>query len=354
MVGDPSAADEPAPPEPVEFEEGDDDESWIDAGHAFVEQRIFAPVLRLDRFFSDERDLEAERSRSFIRWRNEVRFEHGTSTPTFNTGVSATLRLPGLRKQLRRLRVEVAGQTRDAISALFPERGVGDETPAERLGSADAGLGLRIWDRLRSHGDLGAGVLLRLPPGVYGRARVRSILPLGRRLLSRQAVTGFWRTDTRFGTSASADLERPLASSMIARLLGSATLTEVSRGVEWLGDVAFVATFQDRSGAQVGASVTGATDALAGAPPVERYRVYTRFRQDFYRHWVFVELEPEYAWPWTPERGRRATWGVALRLEVQFRGNEAPQQQERDSRSGPGSDGPAPLDALSLAAHAPG
>jgi hypothetical protein len=281
-------------------------------------------VLRIDRFFSDERDLEADRARSFLRWRNQLRFAQHTSSPAYTTSLSANLRLPGLNKQLRRLRVEIAGQTRDAVTALFPGETPepGDvPAPEENLGTADAGLAFRLWDTVRSHASLGGGVLVRLPPGVYGRLRFRFAQPLGRRFLAREAVTTFWRSDTRFGTTGSAELERPLAPTTLVRLSGSSTITEVSRGLEWSGDLSFLATFRGRVGTQLGAAISGATDAPTS---IDVYRVYTRVRRDFYRRWIFLELEPEYAWPWTPDRGRHSAWGVALRLEVQFHGNEAP------------------------------
>lgn len=354
VVGSDEPASGGAPSEPrasAEADEGetgegeDDDENWLDATHSYLEQRIFDPVIRLDRFFSDERDLEVSRSRSFIRWRNELHLEEAAE-PTFGLNVSATLQLPGVRRQLRRLRIEIAGQTRDAVSALLPgELDRTGEPPTERGGTADAGLALRLWDSLQAHASIGAGVLVELPPGAYGRLRLRTAVPLGRHFLSRQALTGFWRTDTRFGTSGSAEIERPLSRTTIARLFGTATLSEVSPGVEWAGDLAVLAAFPRWFGAQVGAGANGASDALDGAPAVERYRVYTRLRRGFYRRWIFLELEPEYAWPWTPDRGRHQAWGIAFRVEVQFHG--------------PGPDAPpwsppGPVDDEPQAPQAPG
>ncbi len=322
--GAPEPTPKPPPAQPAPEKKPDDkDEGWLDVSHAFLERRIFSPVLRFDRFFSDERDLEAERARSFLRWRNELRMAEHLAMPRYTTTLSASLRFPGVNKQLNRLRVEIVGQTRDAVSALFPgERAAPGEVPTaeENLGTADAGLGFRLWETLQTHGDLGLGIIARLPPGGYGRARLRFVEPLGRAFLARQALTGFWRTDTLFGSTASAEFERPLARATLARLSGSATITERSRGYEWGGDLSLLTSFGARVGAQFGLSVAGAT----GAPvDVETARLYTRLRRDFYRRWIFVEIEPEYGWPWTPERGRHAVWAVALRLEVQFQGNEA-------------------------------
>jgi hypothetical protein len=319
----------PPPPPKATSRMEEEKEGWIDVGHAFIEHRIFAPVLRMDRFFSDERDLEAQRARSFLRWRNELRFSEGSSTPGYTTSISANLRLPGLNKQLRRMQIEIAGETRDAFTALFPgERGVTETVPPEQtFGTADAGLRFRLFETLRTHADLGGGIMLRLPPGAYGRIRFRFVEPLGRRVLARQALTPFWRTDTGFGSTGSAELERPLAREALTRLSGSTTITERSRGFEWIGDLSVLATFRSRVGAQVGAAMQGATEAAAGwyrNPWIDRYRVYTRVRRDFYRKWLFLELEPEYAWPWTPDLGRHGLWSVAFRLEAQFQGNEAP------------------------------
>jgi hypothetical protein len=327
---DPTTLTSTAPPPP----EDEGDGNWLDIGHAFIEHRLFAPVLRVDRFFSDERDLEPERARSFIQWRQEVRFQQRRRAPTYTTTIGANLKLPGLNKELRKLQVEITGQTRDAFTALFPgDHASPGEVPTTdaSFGTADAGLGYRLFEtvasKFASHGDLGAGVIFRLPPGVYGRARLRFSESLGNRFLTRQAAAVFWRTDTRFGASGSAEIERPLAAATLARLSGSATVTERSRGMEWGGDLSLVGTLKARIGAQLGFGVSGATRAPVD---VDVYRFYLRLRRDFYRKWIFLELNPEYGWPWEPTVGRRGTWAVVLRVEVQFQGTEAPRAPAPD------------------------
>ncbi len=292
-------------------------------GHAFIEQRIFAPVLRLDRFFSDERDLEAERSRSFLRWRSEVNADATRGMPVFTTGLHASLRFPGLNKRLERLRLVIVGQTRNTIAALFPPEPGADTArePEETTGTADAELRVRLWETLASHGDLGAGFLFRLPPGAFGRMRLRFVLPVKKIVLTRYVATGFWRTDTHFGTSAAVEAERPLGHMVLARLGGNATLTQRSKGVEWISEMAFLASPDGRSAIQTGATVNGATKATL---PLDRLRVYVRLRRDFYRRWLFFELEPNVYWRLLAGTGREPVWGVTLRLEVQFQGNERP------------------------------
>jgi hypothetical protein len=314
-----------------EKEPAEGDDNWIDVGHAFVEHRIFAPILRLDRFFSDERNLDAERSRSFVRWRNQVFFTQDSSKPTFTTGLLANLRLPGLNQQLRRLRIVIAGETRDALQTLFPRATTGSlGTEEDTLGTPNAGLRLYFLDTLISHADLGAGVLTRLPPGVYGQVRLRTAIPVKRVFLTRSVLTGFWRTDTHFGTSAGLELERPLTPVLVSRVQGTATLTELSRGIEWGSEAAVFATLDLRTAAQLAASVNGvsrpalASDGVTRPPDLDRVRLFTRLRRDVFRRWIFVEMEPELAFPWNLEKRRHSAWGVTFRLEVQFQGTEAP------------------------------
>jgi hypothetical protein len=348
----PPSTPTPTPTPPDRDGDGKND-NWLDVGHAFIEHRIFAPILRLDRFFSDERDLDAERSRSFVRWRNEVHFTEDASDPSFTTGVRANLRLPGLNQQLQRIRVIIQSDTRDALQSVFP-RGPGQALTDEDTfgGRGNAGLRLYFLDTLFAHADLGAGVLTRLPPGVYGQLRFRAAVPVGKAFLTRSVLAGFWRTDTRFGTSAGLELERPLTTMFVTRLSNTATLTELSRGIEWFSEAALFAQVSETAAAQLAFAVNGATrPPLASSdgvtftrpPGLDRYRVYTRVRRDMYRRWIFVEIEPELAWPWTLENHRHKAWGVSFRVEFQFQGTEAPPPHPPEPEPEPAD--PPPVDA---------
>jgi hypothetical protein len=356
-----AGAPEVAPPAPPQGEPPAED-TWLDVGHAFVEQRLFAPVLWFDRFFSDERETEAERSRSFLRWRTEARLEEGASRPALTTGVRVTLRLPGLGRRLHRLRLVIAGETHDTVSALFPREPTAPGTvdPAEddvMLGNGDAGLRYYFLDSVLAHADLGGGVLLELPPGVYGRLRFRWAIPVGTLFLTRAVLTGFWRSDVGLGASGTLELERPVARSALARLSGAATRSEESRGAEWSAEAALLASLSRRVAAQIAAAISGATGAEAIAPgpvdgaaraapvpAIERFRAYLRLRRDVYRRWLFLEVEPEVAWPWSPERGRYAAWAVALRAEVQVQGRDAPPHAPPPPPPEPADPPPDPLE----------
>jgi hypothetical protein len=59
----------------------------------------------------------------------------------------------------------------------------------------------------------------------------------------------------------------------------------------------------------------GSTGAAVG---FDRYRAFVRLRRDLLRRWIFFEVEPEVAWPWTPEHGRTQVYAVTFRLELQL------------------------------------
>ena len=317
------------PPIRVETSQQPGETGWLDVGHAYIEREIFQPVLWVDRFFADERDTEPQRSRSFVRVREEVNYAQFHHRPGFGTSFNVNLKLPSLDQRLERYRIEMSGEARDAFTALLQgERNPQGElvsSPDQRFGTTDAGVGVRLWETLQTYGDMGAGVMLQLPPGLYARTRLRFVEPLGRAFLARQALTGFWRTDTHFGATGSAELERPIpfAVGALWRLSGTSTITQAQSnlGFQWAGDLSLLATLFLRVGGQLGFGLSGATKSPVD---VDVYRVYLRLRRDVFRKWFFVEVAPEYQWPWFAAIGHRiGFWDVALRFEIQFQGRQA-------------------------------
>jgi len=125
-------------------------------------------------------------------------------------------------------------------------------TDEDALGSADAGLRFYLWDTLASHADLGGGVLLEVPPGVYGRVRFRWAIPVGKLFLSRFAVVGFWRSDVKFGTTVSGEIERGVWRSTFLRLSGSGTVSERSNGSSGSRSLALLVPLPPRAAARSG------------------------------------------------------------------------------------------------------
>lgn len=308
-VPDPLGVSEPAPPPGAGLPAAGD--SWIDSTHSFLGS-VFGTVLRFDRFFSDEREFDLERGQSFVRWRNEVRY--GDDDFTFRTTLRADLRLPGLNRVLSRLRLVVTGESEDTLSELFPE-GTGPRRGETGRGNAELRYG--IVDTLRTHFDLGGGVLFRLPPGVRARARLRHAFPATGSVLVRLGNTAFWESDVGFGDTVQVDFERRFSRNTVVRWQNGATISESSLGWEWATGAALLQGLGRRSAIALGGSIDGWTEPF---PEVTRRRLFLRFRRDVFRSWLFYELEPEVLWPVVDGRTQPEVLGIIGRLEIQFQG----------------------------------
>ena len=320
---------EPSPPRPEDVFSGrpsrddadaraEEERSWFDSGHEAVGRVFFAPAVRIDRFFSDETELDPERAESFARVRTAVRLRED-GKPDYTVDVLADIRLPGVNRWLDRTRLVLTGATDPETTPLdgSPSSAV---TVRER-NAPNLELRFGAYRGIRSSVDLGAGVLFRLPIGAFTRVRYRLAVPIEDRLLGRFSTQVFWRTDLHLGTRFTAGLEWPATSSSLVRLGGAAQLAQrKTRGVEYGTELVYSYAFTRRSAIALGTDAQGNTDV---AVALEKYRLYTRFRQDVVRQWLFVEVEPEVGWPWNDDRGRYRAYAVTFRLEVQFAGDRA-------------------------------
>jgi hypothetical protein len=315
-------------PQKGERPPSEEEHSWFDAGHEIFGRLFFAPAIRMDRFFSDETELDPARAESFGRIRTAVKIRQD-GQPQYAFDVVADIQFPGLNKLLSRARLVFTGSS-EQLTTTDPA------TPSQlnfrQSGGADVELRFGAYRGLRSSVDVGAGLLFRLPFGAFTRARYRLAIPIQDRLLARSSIEAFWRTDLHFGTRWSAGLESPLTASSLLRLDGSAQVAQQhTRGIEYASELVYSYAFTPRSAIALG------TDAVGSSrDPVlfNKYRIYTRYRQDVLRRWLFVELEPELGWPWTPDRGRYRAYAITLRLEVQLESRRAVEETERKRAAG--------------------
>ena len=320
---------DPAPPRPEDVFSGrppkgedddgpaDEERSWFDSGHEAVGRVFFAPAIRIDRFFSDETDLDPERAESFARLRTGVLLRED-GKPRYTVDVLADIKLPGVNRWLDRTRLVLTGAS---DPETYPVDGTATSTAAQERGTPNLELRFGAYRGIRASVDLGAGVLVRLPVGAFARARYRMAVPIEDRLLGRFSTQAFWRTDLHLGTRVTAGLEWPATSSSLVSLGATAQVAQrKTRGVEYGADLGYSYAFTRRSAIALGADARGASELPVA---VGKYRLYTRFRQDVMRHWLFVDVEPEIGWPWTPDRGRYRAYAVTFRLEVQFEGDRA-------------------------------
>jgi hypothetical protein len=317
-VPEPEPGDTFADPPPVAWprlvELRSPEATWLDEGHSFIERTIFWPFVQADHFFADDRAVDADLATSYVRWRNDLRL-HRDGRVDYQTALRMNLAFPYLARRLDKLRITVAGQSADALDRLLP----GDTPVAGPTGQISAGLGLTFLESLRSQSDAQVGLLFDFPLGWYVRLRFRHAHELGSLGLGRASLSGFWQTNTGWGTREELSLERLLQPWLVARLASGATLTEKSRGLEWGAEAALLATVGPSTALGLAGGPSGATQTGV----IEVWQATARARRDVFRRWLFLELAPQITWTYQPGGGQRRDELILLRLEVQFQETRA-------------------------------
>ncbi|HSN91645.1 MAG TPA: hypothetical protein VLS93_10480 [Anaeromyxobacteraceae bacterium] len=303
-----------APPSPAQAASAEG-ETWVDDSHRRLEQGLTDLTGYLDRIFGEDRRLDLEQPGTYLRWRNEVRFDD-RGARSYRTSARASLRLPGFKRWLRRSQLVFSGEGKgDPTLRRLEDPGNPGFSPSVR--AEQASLELRV-DFLRTPSttvvQVAGGARLRLPFEYFGAVRFRRRLDLGWKVTSRLTQEGVWTSRERFGEKTQLDFDRPVAAHTQVRWNNAGFITGVSRGYEWATEVGLAHDLQRlRTATYLGFAVTGFG---VPRPVVELYRIHTRVRRDLWRRWLFLELEPEIGWPTTVELGRRQVLAVTVRLDV--------------------------------------
>jgi hypothetical protein len=318
LLGAATAEEPPAPAPPG------DGTTWVDASHRFLEKGLSGLTEEVDSFFGDERFFEAEQAGSFIHVRSEARTAEDRLI-AFRVRALASVKLPALESWLTNARLVASGESQAAPAPQLSQDPANPAySPSLRAEQANLELRLDLYNTAPTVVDVGGGVRLRLPAEPFVRSRFRRRLDPGLGVTGRFAQAAFWTNREGFGESTDLDLLRPLGAHTLVRAAGEAVLTDISPGLTWTGEAGVVHEFGSlRTAAYLAGAANGHTRPVS---LVDLYKVFLRLRRDVWRRWLFVEVEPEIGWPWTPERGRHRVLALTARLEVQIegRGEELP------------------------------
>lgn len=286
--------------------------NWLDRTHAYLNRQLCQPAVWFDGFFGEERTDEegypgtSARVRAGVRWSEDEDF-------TFPNQFHIDMRLP---KATRKLRLILAGRSEDDPTHILPDDPVDtglDEDEEDRDGKIE--LRYNVSDRPRSKFSVEAGLRFDLPPPPFIRARYRYTYPLGVNTLVRYIQTFFWEDEEGFGETTRIDLDRRLGEPSLLRWSNAGTYSEVSRGVDWGTRLSLYHRLSERTAITYGAGMSGFTEPHT---EIEEYEADMRFRKNFFRTWLFYELEPGVRWPRDLDGSYAPIWGLTLRLEVQF------------------------------------
>ncbi|MFL5270541.1 MAG: hypothetical protein ACJ79E_00515 [Anaeromyxobacteraceae bacterium] len=293
--------------------------------------RLVGAISWFDHFFADGEYHEFEHNASSLLMRQELRMESGPrAVPRVYARLD--LHLPQLGERFQHLHVVVYAQSfaRDVADAVLSVRdrlaGPPRNDVAEGAGGA-AELRLDLLHAFFAHADVGGGLRLELPPGAYVRARLRSTLRVAPRTAARFTELAFLDTIQRLGASAHGQLEHQLDAATLLRADAVASVAQTSRGWEWGGELSGLRALTSTTALGLSAGFSGHGQ---GGPVVDTWRLATRLRAEAFRRWVYVEAEPELAWPLDLlTRSRRRVLAVTVRLDVQFSADPEPRAPDR-------------------------
>lgn len=293
------------------------DNGWVDRTHSRFERNLFDTVIWFDQFFGDDKMVTSELPESFLRWKNDFRWDEEDRFSARST-VRASLRLPRLKK---RWKLVISGETRGDQNAITPEDPGNPglfEGSRVRTGSTEL-----IYDLLRSGRstlDVGAGVRVKIPPDAFVRTRFQHARAVGLRTLGRFTATAYWNARDGLGETNQVDLERWLAPPTLLRWSNFITIEERFDGWIWGTELSLLHKISPKSAITFAGGFLGAIRPARNAEIPENYRVLVRYRRNVFRKWLFLEGEPDIHWPRKEGEDRKPVWGATLRVEILFTG----------------------------------
>lgn len=306
------------------------DDSWLDRYHSSIEDDLYGTVAWFDRFFEDDllgnvdNSYSSARVTNDFRWDEEEKFE-------YRLRVRARIRLPILKG---RVRLVISGENQgDPYATQSEDPGNPGLSPLATDGRASTELAYDLYRGRNTILFAGVGVRIRVDPTAFVRTRLVHARELGYSVIGRFSATPYWDAKNGFGETNEIDFERPIGPLTMVRWNNTANIDESRTGWYWGTDLSVLRKLSPRSAVTVGAGAAGSTRPSVVS---ENYRVYTRYRRNFLRSWLYYELEPDINWPRGENGGRPPVLGGTVRLEINFLGKApAPDLALRTSPAAP-------------------
>lgn len=173
-----------------------------------------------------------------------------------------------------------------------------------------AGVGRTLSEVL----DFRLGVRGGLKP--YAQARYRRPWQLSPSDLLEFRQTLFWTIDDHLGSTTALSYEHALSSTLAARWLSSATITQESRKFEWASNLGAYKSLGEQRLLSLEALFSGKQGSGVG---VSDYGLQTKWEQPVHQDWLLGGIVVGHFWPRkdaTLERGR--AWALGGSLKMKF------------------------------------
>jgi len=290
--------------------------NFLDRSHEVLSNAFYWPIAVVDNFFWEENE-EFEANQSFFRvvgnytWVDREGFG-------FRPQLKMKVRLKALQ---RKLSIIAFGERDDEAS---PDISINKQTEGTQLSRDNRQVGrdttrTRVGFRYtffeffnsRFDADVVVSNSLYPEPSLRGR----QTLYKSDKVLSRFTVTGFYKEELKFGQTTRLDYAQELSKRWNFDTSVTARNSEVIPDLEW--DSGFTLNYL----LSVRETMALRLQAIGPTEPhfiVSNYRTSVVYRRNFYRSWMFYEVEPGVDWPYVDDH-RRPVWSSAFRLELQFK-----------------------------------
>lgn len=317
---DASSAAEPAPGEKSFTQKLIDFEKAMAAIHDRIEKNILDQAIRLDNFFGNPATENLKKTEYELRWKNSFRIKDNGDF-SYGSSFRANVVLSRINE---RLRLSFYGDNEATESSQILPEDPGnpgfDRTATRDSRLVNTELRYQFIRSPLTDFFIGTGVRVRLPFEAFIRSRYAHIYRLSDMLFFRVAETVFLTNLDDLGETTEISFNRQLNQKTLLRLANSATLSQEIDGMEWGSELSLLRELSPKSAITVAAGVHGNTHI---AWDVGRYEVFTRYRRNFLRKWLFLELEPEISWPRDDNGDYSPDYSFIFRLEILFKGRAA-------------------------------
>jgi hypothetical protein len=282
---------------------------FIDTLHGKISERLLTTAVWLDSFFADERSVKEE-NRSYIRARYDI-FREEKSRATFKPTVDIRLQLPQLEKKAHIVVSAEPAETPSTAPASPSITGDRVGPTDERNVTTALHYILRTTAEenfvVRSGAQFSHGT-----PVLFIAPRYRYFLPInpwGFRF-TQEAI---WKTDTRWQVNTVFDLERLLPHDLFFRTSVAGTWIETSKGYFYSLSFSLRQPLDEKRALDYEWNNSFQTRPVGELTEVF-FRI--RYRQNFWREYLFFEVAPQYRFP--RDREFTGTPGILFRLEMFF------------------------------------
>jgi hypothetical protein len=287
----------------------------IDEVHDTLEEDILHLTIRLDDFFGN---LKAESKPTGYRlsWSNSIRDEIGGGLK-FGSALRANV---VLSKISDRLRLSLSGENKpEPLAASIPEDpgNPGFNRTAQTTKIVNAELRYELFRTQSTDIFLGAGFRLVIPLEAFVRNRYQYAYHINDISLVRVEETFFMNSASGVGETTEVSLERSLGQHTLLRWANTGTVSQEFKGLEWGTDLSLTHELSSRNAITIAGGIFGNTGL---DDEISNYRILARYRQNFFRSWLFYELVPEISWPRGGDGAFSTKYAITFLVEVVLQG----------------------------------